>query len=83
VPIPGATKPPEGLLGTYAPRPPPTIEQLGFSTFDDYPSWLPRFRTDDTVWSSNDIYGVIGYDKHKATSENLDPKGAFVGFPLG
>ncbi len=36
VPIPGATTPPEVLLGTYAPQPPPTIEQLGFSTFDDY-----------------------------------------------
>ena len=36
VPIPGATTPPEVLLGTYTPQPPPTIEQLGFSTFDDY-----------------------------------------------
>ncbi len=36
VPIPGATEPPGLLLGTYAPQPPPTIEQLGFSTFDDY-----------------------------------------------
>jgi hypothetical protein len=26
----------DGLLGTYAPQPPPTIEQLGFSSFDDY-----------------------------------------------
>jgi hypothetical protein len=36
VPIPGATTPPEIFLGTYAPQPPPTIEQLGFSSFDDY-----------------------------------------------
>ena len=36
VPIPGATTPPEVLLGTYAPQPPPKIDQLGFSSFDDY-----------------------------------------------
>ena len=36
VPIPGATTPPEVLLGTYAPQPPRTIEELGFSTFDEY-----------------------------------------------
>jgi hypothetical protein len=36
VPIPGATTPPEVFLGSYAPQPPPTIEQLGFSSFDDY-----------------------------------------------
>ena len=36
MPIPGAATPPEVLLGTYAPQPPPKIEQLGFSTFDDY-----------------------------------------------
>ena len=32
---------------------------------------------------ANEGYGVIRYDKHKATSGSLDPKGAFVGFPLG
>jgi hypothetical protein len=36
VPIPGATEPPDLLLGTYAPQPPPTIEQLGFSGFPEY-----------------------------------------------
>jgi hypothetical protein len=25
-----------GFLGTYEPQPPPTIEQLGFSSFDEY-----------------------------------------------
>jgi hypothetical protein len=36
VPIPGATTPPDVLLGTYAPQPPPNIEQLGFPSIDDY-----------------------------------------------
>jgi len=36
VPIPGATEPPDVLLGTYAPQPPPNIEQLGFPSVDDY-----------------------------------------------
>src|SRR5215218_3659079 len=36
VPIPGATEPPDVLLGTYAPQPPPNIEQLGFPSIDDY-----------------------------------------------
>src|SRR5215218_6740951 len=36
VPIPGATEPPGVLLGTYAPQPPPNVEQLGFPSFDDY-----------------------------------------------
>jgi hypothetical protein len=36
VPIPGATEPPGVLLGTYAPQPPPTIEDLGFPSFPEY-----------------------------------------------
>jgi len=36
VPIPGATEPPGLLLGTYAPQPPPNVEQLGFPSFDAY-----------------------------------------------
>jgi hypothetical protein len=32
---------------------------------------------------ANEVYGVIRYDKHKATSGSLDPNGASVSYPLG
>src|SRR5215207_2404074 len=32
---------------------------------------------------ANEVYGVIRYDKRKLTSGSLDPKGAFVSYPLG
>src|SRR5215217_8232942 len=35
VPIPGATEPPGVLLGTYAPKPPPNVVDLGFQSVNE------------------------------------------------